>query len=56
MKRIGAKARRLGAAVEYLGLTREELRTELKAGKSLAQIATAQAKTIDGLVRPCSRR
>ena len=50
VKRIGAKAKRLGAASEYLGLTREQLRAELKAGKSLAQIATAQGKSADGLV------
>jgi len=50
VKRIGAKAKRLGVAAEYLGLTREELRTELQNGKSLAQVAAAQAKTVDGLV------
>ena len=49
VKRIGAKAKRLGAASEYLGLTREQLRTELRAGKSLAQVASAQGKSADGL-------
>ena len=49
VKRIGVKANRLGAASEYLGLTREQLRAELKAGKSLAQIAAAEGKTVDGL-------
>ena len=49
VKRIGVKAKRLGAASEYLGLTREQVRAELKAGKSLAQIAAAQGKTADGL-------
>lgn len=40
----------LGAAVaSYLGLTPAELRTQLRAGKSLAQIATAQGKTVAGL-------
>jgi hypothetical protein len=33
----------------YLGLKPEELRTQLKSGKSLADIATAQGKTVDGL-------
>lgn len=49
VKRIGVTAKRLGAAATYLGLTREQVRAELKAGKSLAQIAAAQGKT-DGLV------
>ena len=49
VKRIGVRAKRLGAASEYLGLTREQVRAELKAGKSLAQIAAAQGKTADGL-------
>jgi polyhydroxyalkanoate synthesis regulator phasin len=43
----------LAAGVEelatYLGLKPEELRTQLKSGKSLADIATAQGKTVDGL-------
>ena len=43
----------LAAGVEelatYLGLKPEELRTELTSGKSLADIATAQGKTVDGL-------
>lgn len=50
VKPIGVKAKRLGAASGYLGLTREQLRAELKAGRSLAQIAAAQGKTVDGLV------
>ena len=49
VKRIGLKTKRLAAASEYLGLTRERIRAELKAGKSLAQIAAAQGKTADGL-------
>jgi hypothetical protein len=49
VKRIGVRAKRLGAASEYLGLTRERIRAELKAGKSLAQIAAARGKTADGL-------
>ncbi len=39
-----------GAAVaSYLGLTEAELRTDLQNGQTLAQIATAQGKTVDGL-------
>jgi hypothetical protein len=37
------------AAAAYLGLTQAELRTQLKAGKSLTQVATAQGKPVDGL-------
>ena len=48
-QRLGARAKGLGAAATYLGLTREQLRTELRAGKSLAQIASAQGKSADGL-------
>ena len=50
VQRIGAKSRGLGAAAAYLGLTREQLRTELKSGKSLAQIAAAKGKPMSGLV------
>lgn len=39
----------IDAATTYLGLTREELRTKIEAGSSLAQVATAQGKTVDGL-------
>ncbi len=35
----------------YLGITKDELRTELRSGKSLADIATAHGKTADGLVQ-----
>jgi hypothetical protein len=37
------------AIADYLGLTAAELRTQLKAGQTLAQIATAQGKTVSGL-------
>ena len=37
------------AAATYLGLTAAELRTQLESGKTLAQIATAQGKTVAGL-------
>ena len=39
----------LEAAAKYLGLTEAELRTQLEAGKTLAEIAKAQGKTVDGL-------
>ena len=41
---------RLGPITKYLDVTPQELRSELRAGKSLAQIATAHGKTADGLV------
>jgi hypothetical protein len=39
----------LEAASTYLGLTHAQLATELRSGKSLAQIATARNKSVDGL-------
>ena len=39
----------LAAAATYLGLTQTELRDQLQAGKSLADVATAQGKTVPGL-------
>jgi len=39
----------LAAAAKYLGLTEAELRTQLESGKTLAEIAKAQGKTVDGL-------
>jgi hypothetical protein len=36
-------------AAEYLGLSREELHTQLHEGKSLAAVATAQNKSVSGL-------
>ena len=41
---------RLEAAAGYLGLTETQLRTELEGGKSLAQVAKDQNKSVDGLV------
>ncbi len=38
-----------GAVADYLGLTAAQLRTQLEAGKSLADIAKAQGKTVTGL-------
>src|SRR3954453_23646552 len=40
----------VSAAVAYLPLDRATIAADLKAGQSLAQIATAQGKTADGLV------
>lgn len=39
----------LGAAATYLGLTQEQLRAELESGKSLADIAKAEGKSVAGL-------
>jgi polyhydroxyalkanoate synthesis regulator phasin len=41
----------LDAAASYLGLTRAELRSQLADGKSLAEIARAEGKSVDGLVQ-----
>ena len=47
---IRLRTHRLGPLASYLGITPQELRSELRSGKSLAQIATAHGKTVDGLV------
>jgi hypothetical protein len=47
---IRARAHVPGVVAKYVGITPQELRTELRSGKSLAQIATAHGKTVDGLV------
>jgi ribosomal protein S20 len=44
------RVQRLGPVTKYLEITPQELRSELRAGKSLAQIATAHGKTVEGLV------
>lgn len=41
---------KLDAAAGYLGLTEEALRAELRSGKSLADVAKAKDKSVDGLV------
>ena len=41
----------LTAAADYLGLTQVELRTQLAAGKSLADVAKAESKSVDGLTQ-----
>jgi hypothetical protein len=50
VKRVAAKGHGLGAAATYLGMTRAELRAELRNGRSLAQVAVAKGKSVDGLV------
>lgn len=40
----------LDGAADYLGITEEALRTELASGKSLADVAKAKDKSVDGLV------
>ncbi|MFN2470417.1 MAG: hypothetical protein ABR583_05395 [Gaiellaceae bacterium] len=40
----------LAAAATYLGMTEAELRTALESGKTLAELAKARDKTVDGLV------
>jgi hypothetical protein len=40
----------LSAASSYLGLSTDQIQTDLQNGQTLAQIATAQGKTADGLV------
>lgn len=40
----------LDAALEYIGITREQYRTEAEAGKTLTEIAVANGKTREGLV------
>lgn len=39
------------AAASYLGLTADQIKTDLQGGKTLAQIATDQGKTADGLIQ-----
>ncbi|MDX6507321.1 MAG: hypothetical protein QOG06_1965 [Gaiellaceae bacterium] len=39
----------LGAAAAYLGLTPAQLQSRVSSGKTLAEIAKAQGKTVDGL-------
>ena len=41
---------RLETAAGYIGITEARLRAELESGKSLAQVATAHGKSVDGLI------
>jgi hypothetical protein len=41
----------LEGAASYLGLSETEVRAELREGKSLAEIAKAEGKSVDGLVQ-----
>ena len=41
---------RLDSAAGYIGITEAQLRTELESGKSLAQVAQAHGKSVDGLI------
>jgi hypothetical protein len=43
--------RELDAAASYLGLTEEQLETQLENGKSLAQVAKDRGKSVDGLIQ-----
>ncbi|MEP7335609.1 MAG: hypothetical protein ABI717_07495 [Actinomycetota bacterium] len=45
----GTRGGLLKAAGTYLGVTPQQLVTELRSGKSLAQVATAKSKSVDGL-------
>jgi len=49
--RVGARLRRglIRVTANYLGVTPAQLRTELKAGKTLAQVATEHGRTVAGL-------
>ena len=47
---FGHRGPGLAAAANYLGLTEAKLEAQLESGKTLAQVATAQGKTVDGLV------
>ena len=44
------RVNRLHLAAKYLGMTPKEIRTARQGGKSLAQIAASEGKSVDGLV------
>jgi hypothetical protein len=46
----GLPGHHLGAAASYLGLSESDLRAELEDGETLADVAKAQDKSVDGLV------
>lgn len=47
--RLHAPGDQLSAAAEYLGLSVDELRERLRDGQSLADVAKAEGKSVDGL-------
>jgi hypothetical protein len=47
----GAHADFMSAAATYIGITEDQLRTELGTDKSLADVAVAHGKTRDGLIQ-----
>jgi uncharacterized protein YidB (DUF937 family) len=47
---LGVGFGHLATAAKYLGLSESELRAQLTAGKTLADVAKAQGKSVDGLV------
>jgi polyhydroxyalkanoate synthesis regulator phasin len=47
---FGHRGPGLAAAAKYLGLTEAKLEAQLESGKTLAEVAKAQGKTVDGLV------
>jgi ribosomal protein S20 len=49
MMRIGGMGGPLHAAASYLGVSTPQLMTDLASGKSLAQVATKQGKSVSGL-------
>jgi hypothetical protein len=48
--KLGNQLSEKGPVATYLGMTRAALVAELRKGQSLAQIATARGKSVDGLV------
>ena len=46
---FGPPGGKLDAAAQYLGLTQSELATKLQSGQSLADVAKAHGKSVDGL-------
>jgi hypothetical protein len=47
--RAGGFKRMLDTSAQYLGLSAQDLRTQIDSGKSLADIAKAEGKSVDGL-------
>jgi hypothetical protein len=51
MGHFGGGFRGLDAAASYLGLSVSDLRSKLESGKSLADVAKEQGKSVDGLIQ-----